>query len=107
MRATGPEQKPYAYLERLVEALLEPMARRARQQALGLRQAVSRRGAEPGLCDGTPRNAGETGWKVVAGGCEIELLGGRCHTLTLPSTVVPVAVAVSPTQRQGRLGYPR
>jgi len=34
MRATGREQKPYGHLERLIEALLEPEAQRARQQAL-------------------------------------------------------------------------
>jgi hypothetical protein len=39
-RATGREQKPHGHLERLVEALLEPVARRARQQALGLMQTV-------------------------------------------------------------------
>lgn len=36
MRATGPEQKPNADLEALAEALLEPVARRARQGALNV-----------------------------------------------------------------------
>jgi hypothetical protein len=34
MQEAGREQKPYAHLERLVEALLEPVARRARREAL-------------------------------------------------------------------------
>jgi hypothetical protein len=40
MRATGREQKPYAHLERLVEALFEPVARRARREALRLTQTM-------------------------------------------------------------------
>jgi hypothetical protein len=34
MQEAGREQKPYGHLGRLVEVLLEPVARRARQEAL-------------------------------------------------------------------------
>jgi hypothetical protein len=40
LREAGRERNPDAHLERLVEALLEPVARRAQRQALGLMQAI-------------------------------------------------------------------
>ncbi len=40
MQEPGRGRNPNAHLERLVEALLEPVAQRARRQALGLMQAM-------------------------------------------------------------------